>query len=88
MWGAPAAPAWAALITQGLLFEFTLAAPQTRNCTHGLGNSCVGFNPDNMNEISMVDRLIIQSFNTFCSLNEEVGLCCVAQTSLSERSDQ
>lgn len=41
---------------QGLLFELTLAVSQTLNCTHGLGNSCVGFNPDNINEISMVDK--------------------------------
>lgn len=60
----------------------------TLDCTHGLGNSCVGFNPDNINEISMVDRLIIQSFNTFYSLNGGVGLCCVAQTSLSKRKEQ
>lgn len=60
-WGEPGAPGWAALINPGLLFEFTLAVPQTLNCTHGFGSSCVGFNPDNMNEISMVDRFIIQS---------------------------
>lgn len=40
------------------VIQFTLTASQTLDCTRGLGNSCVLLNPDNMSEISTVNRLI------------------------------